>query len=102
MDAIAIFNSRLSVTYLCSASTRYWLIFAVDRLRNRGHSTFYIHPCIQQTLSKPPPIPELERRNEALRRISIQRIAANAQIIRRLAYVHHFTQNYMFLSSSGH
>ena len=49
-----------------------------------------IHPVIQPRLLEPPAIPQLERRNEILGGILIERIRTDTQIVRRLPDVHYF------------
>src|SRR6185437_13596559 len=66
------------------------LLFRHHRNRHRHpHTGLLIHPRIQQRLLEPPPVPQLERRNESLGRIPVERIPADAQILRRLPDIHH-------------
>src|SRR5215472_9627726 len=50
------------------------------------------HPLIQPRFLEPPAIPQLERGNLLLADVLVQSVRTHAQILRRLANVHHFSR----------
>src|SRR5580765_2390396 len=50
------------------------------------------HPLIQPRLLEPPAIPQLERGNLLFANVLVQSVRTHAQILRRLANVHHFSR----------
>src|SRR5579872_3094840 len=62
-------------------------------LRLRFHlARLLFHPLIQPGLLEAPAIPQLERRNLLLADVLVQRVRTHAQILRRLADIHHFSR----------
>src|SRR5215472_9883057 len=53
---------------------------------------FAFHPTVEDRLPKFPTVAELERRNFAFRDVTVQGIRGDAQILRRLSYIHHFAR----------
>src|SRR5665213_111654 len=77
--------------------------FLLFRRYGYGSSHLYprllIHPRIQKALLEPPAVSQLERRNKALRRIAVQRVSTDAQILRRLPDIHHLASRNLRQSS---
>src|SRR5215475_14889993 len=50
------------------------------------------HPAVQDGFAQLPPIAELERGYLAFGDVAVQGVRADAQILRRLPHIHHFTR----------
>src|ERR1043166_243762 len=57
---------------------------------NLTHLAF--HPAIQNGLAELPAIAKLESGNLAFSDIAVERVRADAQILRRLPHIHHFAR----------
>src|ERR1700677_685699 len=74
----------------------HWFLLASNQLRlvhlgwTRLHARPPVHPLIQPGLAKPPTVPQPKRWDKPRGCIAIQAVGADAQIMGRLANVHHF------------
>src|SRR5215475_2253909 len=50
------------------------------------------HPAVQNRLAQLPAVTQLERWNFAFGDVAIERVRADAQILRRLPHIHHFAR----------
>src|SRR5262249_61639411 len=50
------------------------------------------HPAVQNGLAQLPPVAQFEGRDFTLGDVTVERIRANPQILRRLPHIHHFAR----------
>src|ERR1700761_1677056 len=81
-----------TLTSVLPRLTRRFLLRYIDMLNRWFNSAFLIHPAIQQAFAEAPAVPQLERRDEALGRIPVQRVAADPQVLGGLADVHYLAK----------